>query len=363
MSKSVKAVLTIIAGTVGVGFLALPYSIYKFGTIGGVILLVIAGILTLVTNITYSDIITTDRGNRQVPGYIKKYLGAIPAHIMTVIIILGSVGILLAYGLISGQALSVIFSQLGIDLSANFLGLAFVIASLVVMRYGMQIISKVSSWSVIVLIIAMSVVLIIAIPNVSFDNASKLDFSQFPILFGVSIFALSSAASIPAIDELIGYKKKQYRKVIVAATIITLAMYIIFSLVISLSFEESLTSELVDSFTVKFPGASIILSLLTLLATFTSFVLAANSTKEVLNYDYKVPAKTSTLLISAALIWSLILDFASFESLISVVGKVSLTLQSIALFAVWFRSQKKASLISRIIVAVCGGVIVIGMVI
>ncbi|MFC1780520.1 aromatic amino acid transport family protein [Patescibacteria group bacterium] len=361
MSKQIKAILTIIAGTIGVGFLALPYSIYRFGTIGGIILLIVVGILTLITNLTYSEIITSDKGNRQIPGYVKKYLGKIPAHIITVIIIIGYLGILLAYALISGSALKVIFSGVGIYLNSSFLGLLFAIMSLVVMRYGMQVIAKVSSWAVIALILAIILLLTISIPNISLSNVSPVSFSNFTLLFGVSIFALYSAGSIPVIDEIIGYDSKKFKRVVTIATIITLVIYILFGLILSLSFGDLLTSQLVDSFGKEFRFASIVLSSLTLLATFTSFVSVSNSLKEILNYDYKVSARTSIFLISATLIWALILQITSFETLVSVVGTISLALQSLAIFAIWFRSQKSKSLFYRILVGVSGVIIIAGM--
>lgn len=361
MNKQLKAILTIVAGTIGVGFLALPYSIYKFGTFAGIFVLVLAGFLTLITNLTYSDIITSDKGNRQVPGYTKKYLGFIPAHMITVVIITGSLGILLAYSLVAGRSLKLILSQLNINLSASFFGLMFAMCSLFVMRYGMQIIAKVSSWAVVILIIAMGMLICISIPKISLSNVSSINFSEFPLIFGVSIFALYSATSVPVVDEIIGYNKKKYRNVVIASTIISLLVYIIFGLILSLSFGNSLTSTLVDSFGGRYPFASILLSVLTLLATFTSFVLVANNVKEILIYDYQIPSKIAILLISSTLIWLLIFSVFDFETIVSLVGNFSLTLQSIAIFAIWFVSQKKKSLLFKIIISLGGVILIAGM--
>ena len=71
MKKEIKAISTIISTTIGVGFLAIPFTFYKFGTFWGLVLLLVVGGLTLVTNLTYADIITADKGNRQIPGYTK----------------------------------------------------------------------------------------------------------------------------------------------------------------------------------------------------------------------------------------------------------------------------------------------------
>lgn len=362
MSKQVKATLTLIGGTIGVGFLALPYSIYKFGTFWGIMVLVLAGGLILITNLTYSDIITSDKGNRQVPGYTKKYLGEVWGHLIMVVIIGGSTGTLLAYGIISGSALKVLLSAVNINLSATFLGLIFVAFALFVMRYGMKIIANVSSKVVLALIFAIVFLVIISLPNVNLENTSALNLKEFSRIFGVSIFALYSAGAIPVIDEIIGYNRKKYRKAILTSTLVSLSIYIIFGLILSLSLGNSLTSNLVNSFGEGQKGVASILSLLTLLAIFSAFIIIANNIKEILSYDYKIPSSTSVLFISVALMILLLLEVTDFDTLISLIGNIALALQSLFIFAIWFRSQKKVSALYKVIVAIGGAILIGGMV-
>jgi len=361
MSKQTRAVLTIIAGTIGVGFLALPYSIYHFGTFTGIIVLIIVGMLTIVTNIAYGDIITSDKGNRQIPGYVRKYLGDFPAHITTFFIITGYLGILLAYGIIAGSALRLLLFQIGVKLSASFLGLIFAISALFLTKYGMKIIAKVSSWAVIALILAIIILLVVSLPEVDFSNITSINLSSFSALFGVSIFAMYSAGSIPNIDEIIGYNKRKYRKAIIISNVLTIVIYVFFTLILSLSIGSKLTDELINSFTAKHLFASKLMSILTLLAVFTSFVSVSNNIKEVLTYDYKMPARVSTFLISSVLVWFLAFEVFDFGQLLSKVGNFALALQSLAIFAVWFKSQTNTSVFYKTIVGICSVVLLFGM--
>ena len=57
--------------------------------------------------------------------------------------IVGYLGILFAYGLLSGSALQVLFSGAGINLSKEFLALCFMFVSFFVLRYGIKLISRV----------------------------------------------------------------------------------------------------------------------------------------------------------------------------------------------------------------------------
>ncbi|MBU0976174.1 MAG: aromatic amino acid transport family protein [Patescibacteria group bacterium] len=362
MSKEIKAISTIIAGTIGVGFVALPYSLYKFGTIGGICVLILVCIITVITNIAYSEIIVNDKENIQICGYTKKHLGEVTAHLITIVILVGSFGVLYAYGLLSGSALRVLLSPLGVSVSPNFLSLIFIGVALCVMRYGMQLISKVSAFAVVILVIAMIVLVGFSIPHIDINNVSPLDFDQFPFIYGVSIFAMYSAASIPVIDEIIGYDRKKFRKAILIANLVTVVIYIVFALVLSLNLGRSLTGELVNAFPLEQRTVSYIVSILALVGVFTSFILVSNSVKEILNYDYKIPQKTTFLMIATLLIWLMIFEVLDFETIVSRVGNIALALQSVAIFAIWFRIKNKSNSLFKILVGITAFSLIAGMI-
>ncbi len=352
MNKKLKAVFTMVAGTIGVGFLALPYSIYKFGTFWGIGCLVLVSLLTLVGNLAYSSIVLKDKGNKQLPGYTNKYLNYSLSHIVTFIVIIGSFGILLAYSILAGESLRFLVGNFNINLSASFLGLLFVMISIFVMKYGMKVISRISTLAIVIIISSIILLVAISIPEISSDNISSLNWNYFSLIFGVSIFAMFSVTTVPVIDEIIGYNKKDYNVVVSVSTIITAFIYIIFGLVLTLAFGDNLTSTLIDSFGAKYIFLSNILSVLTLFAIFTSFILIANNIKEILNYDYKLSPKVSVLVITTILIWLMVFSFLDFETLLSLVGNFSMVLQYIIIFCIWFIIKKEASWIYKVIVII-----------
>lgn len=361
MKKDFKAIATMVAGTIGVGFVALPYAFSRFGTFGGIVVLIVVTMITIVTNLAYADIVTSDKGNRQIPGYVKKYLGDLPSHLISLIVILGSLGILLAYGLISGTALLYILSKLGMKFSAAFFSLIFIIASLAVMRFGMGFISKVSSYAVIALVVAIILLILVSLPSVNLENISELKFTEFSSIFGICIFSMYSTASVPILDEIIGYEKKRYRKIIVISNLLTLFIYIVFSLIASLSLGDLINGDLISAYASKGEFVTIVFSLIILLASFTSFVIVANSIKEILNYDYKLGPKLTILIIFTTLIWMLMLNLFNFESLLSEVGNLSLAVQSLAIFAIWYKSQKKGGLSSQLVIGICAILLLAGI--
>jgi len=361
MNKYFKALSTVIAGTIGVGFFAIPYSLQQFGTFWGVIVLAGVAVLISVVNMAYTEIIVFDKGNRQVPGYTRKYIGKVPAAVISLVMISGLLGVLLAYAILAGNSLSLLFGKSGIFLSPQCLSIVFVILGLFVAHYGITFISKVTSLIVLLLFLIMAVILIIALPEVRVQNVTSLDISHFSLIFGVALFALYCSTAIPVIDEIVGYDRKVYRRIVLLGTLITLIVYIVFGLVTALSLGDKVSSEFIAGFSAVHPRATALIVLFSLLAVFSAFVLVSNSIKEIASYDYKIPARTAFYFIAAILIWFIMLDLTSFEGVISFVGGVTLGIQSIVIFAIWWRIKSKKNLVTKVLVTLCALLLLTGV--
>lgn len=362
MGKYFKALSTLIAGTIGVGFFAIPYSVQQFGTFWGIVVLVFAAILIGVVNLVYVEIIVTDKGNRQIPGYTRKYIGEKTALFISVIIILGLLGVLLAYSILAGNSLHLLFSKAGLFLSKRCLAVVFVVFGLFVARYGVAFISKISSVIIVVLLLIMGVIVAVAVPDIELGQATSLEISNFSLVFGVSLFALYSAAAIPVIDEVIGYDRKAYRRLVITSVLVTALIYIVFGLSAALSLGTAVSNDFIAGFSKSHPALTTLIVLFSLLAVFSSFVLVANSIKEIFIYDYKVPKKTTILFIAGVLIWLVMLQIGSFEGVISLVGNVALGIQSIVVLAMWFRIKIKRPLWMRLVVIATGAIFLLGIV-
>jgi amino acid permease len=362
MSKEFKAVSTLVAGTIGVGFLALPYALMQFGLVGGIGMLILCALLILATNLSYADIVTADKGNHQLPGYARKYVSKQAGYFVTLINVVGNIGVLLAYALLSGTALHGILAFFHIYLSINFLGLIFIIIALFVLKYGMQVIARISTVSILCLVGAIIVLVLVALPKVSLSNIPSLNIKSFSLIFGVSIFAQSGAGSIPMIDELIGYEKKKYRHTVFLSSLIVLIVYIVFGVTMVLAYGNKITSSFIDSFSNGKWLIPFFFSLVTLFATFKSFVLIANNIKEIFVYDYKVPKRLTIFGILSLLIILLICEIFNFSTIISFVGRYSLAIESLCIFAIWFKLNWKTKISYKILIFIAGLTLIFGMV-
>lgn len=364
MKNQLRATSTIIAGTIGVGFLALPSALHKFGTFWGLAFMVLVTTLLMVINVAYSDIIVSDKGNKQIPGYARKYLGKFFGMFSTVVITLGNLGALLAFGIISGSALQVILEHIGISLSSTVLSLGFAVTGMLVMKYGVKLISKVTMYSIFLIFGAIILLLVLAIPNMDFSNVTPLNLGSMGFFFGTTLFAMFGTYTLPVIDEVIGYDRKKYRKAVFVSGVVVLVIYIVLALVISLALGGDVTGELVDSIGSISGVSALVLSLLMVLTTFTTFVLTSNTIHEILHYDYKVNKNIAFFLILITTLVLIAINKIDFEIIISVVGRISNVIQGVFIIAIWFVTQRKAaSTLFKFAVGLCGVLLVLGMVI
>jgi len=347
--KLIRAILTLISGAIGVGYLAIPYAIYKFGTLWGIIGISLAGLLVTVVLLSFVDIIIYDKGNHQLPGYAKKYLGKSTGTILMLISVFSILGALLVYSIILGEILSKLFSNFNIHYSQTIFSLIIIIPLLGFLQFNVKNISKISQISIFFVISGMFFIFFYSISKINQIQITDLDFSYFPIILGVSIFSLNCTNVVPIIDELIGYERDKYRKSIIFSIFITTILYIVFGVILSISFGSKMENGLISVFEDSGNGISVFILIYLFVGLVSPFVLLANSIKEIFHYDYKISKNFVIEVLWFVLSILLLINIGSYESIISFVGSVSLGLQAIIIIIIWFKLKFKKSLLSKIL--------------
>ena len=113
--------LAILIGTiVGAGIFAIPYTIAKSGIISGFFYFLILGISVLLLHLCFGEIILRTKEKYRLPGYSQKYLGKLGKTLITISTILGTTGVLLAYLILGGEFLRIVFTPFINFSSFNF---------------------------------------------------------------------------------------------------------------------------------------------------------------------------------------------------------------------------------------------------
>jgi tyrosine-specific transport protein len=319
--KFFLALAVLIGTTVGAGIFALPYVIQKSGLIPGFFYFLILGGAILLLHLFFGEIILRTKENHRLIGYSKKYLGNKAKILITFSTVFGIIGTILAYMIIAGDFLKIIFSPFS-DLPSFYFSLFFwLILSYFIFR-GITMIAPAELLMNIVFIFVIFLIFLFALPKFNIQNFTLFNSSYFFLPYGVILFAFAGWVAIPAVGEVLksSSEKKNYKKVIIGSSIIIFLLYLIFTLiVIAVSGKD--TSQNALSGLIPFLGQKIIIlgAIFGVIAAAASFLILGNYLKNSLIYDYKF-SKISAAFISC--FPPLLLFLIGFRQFIETVGAV-----------------------------------------
>src|SRR6056297_2868292 len=97
MKKFIKAVSVLMGTVVGAGIFGLPYVIAQVGFVVGLGYLCLFAAVFLVVNLCYGEIVLRTKPSLEMPGFVKKYLGNWGKVVITLSLMLGIYGAMVAY--------------------------------------------------------------------------------------------------------------------------------------------------------------------------------------------------------------------------------------------------------------------------
>lgn len=334
MDKKFWASSFTLSGTIlGAGILGLPYVFSKSGFIIGLFWLIILGLIMTFVNLSLAEITLKTRGNHQLSGYAKKYLGKWGRIIMFCSMIIGVYSALIAYLIGQSNSLSRI-----IPLNPIIMALFFWLSMTLILREGLKGLKKVETWGVLAIIITVITIFVILFPKISLQNLTEINLNKFTLPIGVILFAYLGFTSIPEIKLEIKGKEKLMKKAILIGSLIPLIVYIIF------------TSSIVGVLGNKVPQIATlafgnIVNLLGIFTMLTSYLVLSFSLRDTFKYDLKLNKKTNFLLtsllpITIYLILQL-LNLDNFISIMSIGGIISGGISGIMILLINKKSKEK----------------------
>lgn len=222
--ETFNAMLMVIGGTIGAGFLGIPYAIAKAGFLIGFIQLIGIGIITIVMSLYVAEIILRTRGKFQVVALADRYLGKWGKRIMAIAAFSGMYGALTAYGIGVGSAVSAILGGNPLIWSGVFL----LIASVLIFK-GLKIIEDVEMILVGIIVPFLFIICLSILPGVDLANLAEINWGNAFLPYGVILFACMSYSAIPEVAQVIR-KKSDLNKAILLGGLIYIFVYIIFAI-------------------------------------------------------------------------------------------------------------------------------------
>lgn len=316
--SSILAAASLIGTIIGAGIFGIPFVMAKAGVLPCLFYFLILGAVVLLLHLFLGEIVLRTKGKHRLVGYAEKYLGRKAKALVALSTIVGTIGALLAYIILAGNFLTIIFPSVLSPLQWSLI--LWAVLSFFVLL-GIKTIAPVE--------LIMNIGLFAVILAVFAFSFSKIQPSNFTLVnpryvflpFGVFLFSLVGWSAVPEVERILK-KKRNLKKIIIASTIIPLVLYLLFGLFISGVTGNSTTPEAFEGLQ-SVLGRKVMLlgGIFGLLSVATSFLVLGNYLKNTLRFDYHI---SYPLAFSVACLAPLILFLLGIREFIFVIGAVGI---------------------------------------
>jgi amino acid permease len=334
-----EGVALVTAGTIGAGVLGIPYAIAEVGIVPGMILLFAIGLLMMGVNLLVADIAMNTPGNHQLPGFAEAYLGRTGKWAMTAVIYLSFLGALVVYIIGEGETLSALFGG-----DPFFWSVGFFFGGSALIALGLRTIKKVELFLSMALLAVVLLITLRSAPHVDARLWQTADWTKLFVPYGVLVFAYSGAASVPEAWSIMKNRKRFFKKAIVIAGTIVIAVYTVFTLIV-VGVTGQGTTEIATIGLGRTVGPTVYLlgNLFAAIAMGTVFLIVGTAMRDSLAWDFKAPRWAATLLVLGAPFLMFLFGLRGFINTIDIVGGVFLTIEILLILCIWLKSRKRPS--------------------
>jgi len=336
---------TLVGTIVGAGIFGLPYVVAQSGVVPGLFYFLLLGGVVLLLHLMFGEIILRTQGKHRLIGYASLYMGGWAKKLVTVSTVLGITGALLAYIIIGGDFLKIIFGSFTSFSSFEFSIIFWFVLSLFILL-GIQAIAKMELVMNGALFLVVGGIFIFAMPHIQIENFLLFDASRLFLPYGVMLFAFLGLPAIPEIAELFKNSKDKQRfgSLIVWASVISGMLFLVFTVFV-VGVSGGKTSQDALTGLIPFLGEKVVVlgALFGLVAISASFLVLGNYLKNSLRYDYKVPYGISAASAVFLPLVLFVLGLRDFILVIATVGAVVAVLEGSMVVLIWRKGKEKGN--------------------
>lgn len=334
-----RAAAVLIGTMVGVGVFGIPFAFAKAGFWIGFLFLAGIGLVTLLVDFIYGEIILRTGQSHQMVGYAQFYLGSIWKRVLFFTFILTTYSALLAYIIIAGEFMPNVFSSFVFLSSNGFSIWFFAIASLLVL-FGIRTVA----WVELIL----SALFIGVIVLIFIFGAWKIDFSNYLSVnrelwffpYGVILFAFGGLPAIPIQRQILEGQESSLKKAIVTAMAVVGLLYFVFGFTVLGISGETTSPDAIGGLIDSLGGKIVFLgSLFGILAVSTSYLMLGTALLEIFHLDYGLGRKLSWLLVVLPPFMLFLGGLRNFIDVIGLAGAVGVGLEAFVLILMYIKAK------------------------
>ncbi|MFH1643275.1 MAG: aromatic amino acid transport family protein [Patescibacteria group bacterium] len=332
---------SLLLGTmIGAGIFGLPFVVVKSGLLPAIFYFLILGIVSTLIHLFFGEIILRTKENCRLPGYAKKYLGNNGKIITSFSVLLGTVLALLAYIILGGNFLRLLFFP-SINLSYFQFSLIFSFILLPFFLKEARLVAKAELFTNTAFILIVFAIFILSFSNIEVYNFVLFNPGQVFLPYGVILFALTGWSAIPEMTEILkGKERKKLKKSIIFSMIVSIVVYFIFVLAV-MGVSGKYTSP--DTFLGLIPFLNKNIILLGVLAGFItiadSFLILGLYLKNTLIHDYNFKRKTALWFSWGVPLTMFLLGFREFIGVIGFAGTMIGAIEGIIIVSIFKKAK------------------------
>jgi amino acid permease len=297
--------------------------------------------LVVAINLIFCQISLKTPDFKRFPGFVGHHLGKGAEFFTFILVILGTLGVFLAYLIIGGQFLTSVFQPLFSGSILTYVLIYFFLVSIII-YFDIKIIARVEFWFMAFLFLSLFFVFALGFPQIKLSNIFT-DF-QFPtsnfqnafLPYGALLFALWGLGMVPQIEEMLIGKKKLLKKTVAISTIIVSAFYFLFVLLVLGITGRQTDPTALQGLRSFLPDYLVSICLLIgTLATFIAFVAQGIIFKQTLMFDLKIKHWQAFVMTCCPPLILFLLGLKSFVPIISFIGGIILGIDGILILLMY----------------------------
>lgn len=337
LKSSLLALASLIGTIIGAGIFGIPYVFSKSGAFLSFFYFLILGTVVLFLHLFFGEIVLRSQKKHRLVGYTEKYLGKKFKILVAFSVILGTAGALLAYIILGGNFLKIIFPT---SLSSFQLSLIFWIVLSFFVFLGIRAVAQVELLMNLGLFLVFLVIFLFCLPKINPTNFLVFEKNSLFLPFGIFLFSLIGWNAVPEIERIISPKKK-LKKVIFLGILISIIFYFAFGLIISGVTGKATTPEAFQGL-LPFLGKKILIfgGTFGVLAVATSFLVLANYLKNTLIFDYSFPYILAFFLACFFPLFLFLVGIREFIKVIAFVGTLVGLIEGIVISLLFQKAKK-----------------------
>lgn len=269
------------------------------------------------------------------------YLGTWGKDLIILSTFLGTSGTLLAYIILGGDFLKILFSP-WLNLNSFYLSLFFVFFLGYFIFRGMRIIAPTEFFTNLIFFVIIFIILCFALPKISFQNFTLINLPNIFLPYGIILFALAGWTAIPEIGDILQATegKRKYKKVINSALLITVCLYLFFVLTVVGVSGEKTSPDSLGGLT-PFLGEKIIFfgALAAVITLADSFLVIGLYLKHTLSYDYRFPKFWASVITCCLPLALFLIGFRGFIETIGFVGTLIGVIEGIVIILIFKKAK------------------------